>query len=161
PATAGANDSTTHHELPAAKTSSSGKPGPPNTEELRSRLFANPGRTGQTNPGSESVSGQLDSLLGKSVPGYETFKNYVDDTFKATAANSPENPMKEGSHGTGGTALGPVGRTAGQAPHLNFAIRPVGKGAPLIDPKPILDGWKLLETTAIYRAAGQDPFNTN
>jgi hypothetical protein len=48
----------------------------------------------------------------------------------------------------------------GGAPHLNFAIRPAGRGAPRIDPKPILDGWKLLETTAIYRATGQDPFGS-
>jgi hypothetical protein len=35
--------------------------------------------------------------------------------------------------------------------------RPAGRGAPRIDPKPILDGWKLLESTAIYRAKGQNP----
>ena len=51
-----------------------------------------------------------------------------------------------------------AGRPAPGAPHVNFAIRPAGRGAPKIDPKPILDGWKLLETTAIYRAAGKDPF---
>src|SRR5207244_2736052 len=28
---------------------------------------------------------------------------------------------------------------------------------PRIDPKPILDGWKLLESTAIYRANGKNP----
>jgi len=39
-----------------------------------------------------------------------------------------------------------------------FEIRPAGRGAPRIDPKPILDGWKLLESTAIYRAAGRNPF---
>ena len=50
----------------------------------------------------------------------------------------------------------PVGRRA--APHVHFEIQPAGRGAPRIDPKPILDGWKLLETTAIYRAAGKDPF---
>ena len=44
------------------------------------------------------------------------------------------------------------------APHLNFSIRPAGRGAPRIDPKPILDGWKLLEATAVYRAAGRNPF---
>ncbi len=43
------------------------------------------------------------------------------------------------------------------APHLLFEIRPAGRGAPRIDPKPILDGWKLLESTAIYRAAGKNP----
>ena len=39
-----------------------------------------------------------------------------------------------------------------------FEIRPAGAGAPRIDPKPILDGWKLLESTAIYRAKGKNPF---
>jgi hypothetical protein len=39
-----------------------------------------------------------------------------------------------------------------------FEIRPAGRGAPRIDPKPILDGWKLLESTAIYRAKGKNPF---
>ena len=45
-----------------------------------------------------------------------------------------------------------------RAPHLRFEIRPAGRGAPRIDPKPILDGWKLLESTAIYRAKGKNPF---
>jgi hypothetical protein len=58
-----------------------------------------------------------------------------------------------------GTVLGRIGpRTANGAPHLRFKIRPAGRGAPTIDPKPILDGWKLLESTAIYRAAGKNPF---
>jgi hypothetical protein len=42
---------------------------------------------------------------------------------------------------------------------VKFAIRPAGRGAPRIDPKPILDGWKLLESTAIYRAARNNPFS--
>ena len=41
---------------------------------------------------------------------------------------------------------------------MRFEIRPAGRGAPRIDPKPILDGWKLLESTAIYRAKGKNPF---
>jgi hypothetical protein len=44
----------------------------------------------------------------------------------------------------------------GKASHLDFGIRPAGRGAPAIDPKPILDGWKLLEATAIYRASGRN-----
>ena len=57
----------------------------------------------------------------------------------------------------GGTILGRIGRTVeGKASHVYFEIRPVGRGAPRIDPKPILDGWKLLEATAIYRAAGKN-----
>jgi len=39
---------------------------------------------------------------------------------------------------------------------MDFEIRPSGRGAPRIDPKPILDGWKLLEATAIYRASGRN-----
>jgi hypothetical protein len=68
-------------------------------------------------------------------------------------------PLKVGSRVIAGTILGRLGRTsATRSPHMRFEIRPAGKDAPLIDPKPILDGWKLLESTAIYRAAGKNPF---
>ena len=57
----------------------------------------------------------------------------------------------------GGTILARIGASvAGKAAHLDFSIRPAGRGAPNIDPKPILDGWKLLEATAIYRASGRN-----
>ena len=66
--------------------------------------------------------------------------------------------LKVGSKVIAGTILGRIGRTsATTAPHTLFEIRPAGRNAPRIDPKPILDGWKLLESTAIYRAAGQQP----
>ncbi len=42
---------------------------------------------------------------------------------------------------------------------MHFEIKPAGRGAPQIDPKPILDGWKLLEATAIYRAKGTNPLH--
>ncbi len=68
-------------------------------------------------------------------------------------------PLKRGSKVIAGTILGRIGRTSPKlAPHVLFEIRPAGRGAPRIDPKPILDGWKLLESTAIYRAAGKNPF---
>ena len=66
--------------------------------------------------------------------------------------------LHEGSKVVAGTVLGRIGKTDELAPHLHFAIQPTGRGAPKIDPKPILDGWKLLEATAIYRAAGKNPF---
>ena len=50
------------------------------------------------------------------------------------------------------------GRPGGSAPHIVFQIRPAGLGAPLIDPKPILDGWVALENTSIFRAKGENPF---
>ena len=67
-------------------------------------------------------------------------------------------PLQKGSKVVAGTVLGRIGKTSSLAPHLNFSIRPAGKHSPKIDPKPILDGWKLLEETAIYRAAGKNPF---
>jgi murein DD-endopeptidase MepM/ murein hydrolase activator NlpD len=59
-----------------------------------------------------------------------------------------------------GTVLGHVGASAeaGQEAHIVFQIRPAGAGAPLIDPKPILDGWVALEDTSIFRAKGENPF---
>jgi len=67
--------------------------------------------------------------------------------------------LKVGSRVTGGAVIARMGAaTGGVEAHINFAIRPAGSGAAEIDPKPILDGWKLLEATAIYRANGKDPF---
>jgi hypothetical protein len=66
--------------------------------------------------------------------------------------------LRRGSRIIAGTVLGRLGVThAGIASHVRFQIRPAGKGAPLIDPKPILDGWKLLESTAIYRSNARNP----
>ena len=68
-------------------------------------------------------------------------------------------PLQRGASVIAGTILGRIGRTdPALAPHVEFAIRPAGRGAPQIDPKPILDGWKLLESTAIYRANGKNAF---
>ena len=68
-------------------------------------------------------------------------------------------PLKKGARVNGGTVLGRVGKNGSSlAPHVRFEIRPAGRGAPRIDPKPILDGWKLLESTAIYRSAKRNPF---
>jgi len=68
-------------------------------------------------------------------------------------------PLRLRSRVVAGTVLGRIGQTSRRSdPHVRFQIRPAGRGAPLIDPKAILDGWKLLESTAIYRAAGRNPF---
>jgi murein DD-endopeptidase MepM/ murein hydrolase activator NlpD len=70
--------------------------------------------------------------------------------------------LKVGSRVAGGAVIARMGGSAGGVdPHLNFSIAPAGAGAHRIDPKPILDGWKLLEATAIYRADGKSPFASN
>jgi Transglycosylase SLT domain len=155
PASAGENS--TGRKAAAPKKQANSKQAPANTEDLRDRLFALPHRP--SNAERASITGQLDQLLGRSVPGYETFKSAF--AFQFDSKTMELRPLKVGSKVTGGTVIGRVGRPDGQAPHLNFAIRPAGRGAPTIDPKPILDGWKLLETTAIYRAQDKNPFTDN
>jgi hypothetical protein len=68
-------------------------------------------------------------------------------------------PLVKGARVVAGTLLGRLARrTKERAPRLRFELRPAGRGAPRIDPKPILDGWKLLESTAIYRSKKRNPF---
>jgi murein DD-endopeptidase MepM/ murein hydrolase activator NlpD len=77
----------------------------------------------------------------------------------SAAVKGADGDIKVGSRVIAGTVLARIGAGEnGVDSHMNFAIRPAGKGAPRIDPKPILDGWKLLEATAIYRAKGKSPF---
>jgi hypothetical protein len=86
-------------------------------------------------------------------------------------------PLHVGAQVIAGTVLGHLGATGtgpgtgpgsdtpaidpstGQPqPHMLFQLRPAGAGAPLIDPKPILDGWVQLENSSIFRAKGENPF---
>jgi hypothetical protein len=74
-------------------------------------------------------------------------------------------PLSAGVQVLAGTVLGHVGpgtsvqgSLSAPGPHMLFQIRPAGAGAPLIDPKPVLDGWVALENTSIFRAKGANPF---
>jgi hypothetical protein len=66
--------------------------------------------------------------------------------------------LRRGAHVPGGTLLGRLGD---KTPVLRFAIRPAGDDAPAVDPKPILDGWRLLEKTAVYRPSGKSAIKPN
>jgi soluble lytic murein transglycosylase-like protein len=78
-------------------------------------------------------------------------------------------PLSVGVQVLAGTVLGHLGAGTGaqessageEGPHMIFQIRPAGVGAPLIDPKPILDGWVQLENTSVFRAKGENPFLGN
>ena len=56
----------------------------------------------------------------------------------------------------GGTILGRIGHRGGHGRAPRLRDPPRRPRRPNIDPKPILDGWKLLEATAIYRASGRN-----
>ena len=117
---------------------------------VKERLFAHPDM-----PAARDAGG-LDQLMDR-PRGAAGFKDYFSRPFGANAADVRLRRLKVGSRVIGGTILGRIGRNdEGKASHLTFGIRPAGKGAPKIDPKPILDGWKLLEATAVYRASGRN-----
>ncbi|MDQ3728014.1 MAG: peptidoglycan DD-metalloendopeptidase family protein, partial [Actinomycetota bacterium] len=130
--------------------------GPVNTENSRERLYAFPER--EANSERADLTGQLDALLNRRMPAYEGFKSYFSNVLRVNDDKLELETLEEGSKVIGGTILGRVGQVDKLAPRLHFQIKPTGRGAPKIDPKPILDGWKLLEATAIYRAAGKNPF---
>jgi hypothetical protein len=58
--------------------------------------------------------------------------------------------LRAGALVPAGTVLGRIGvAAAGQKPHLRFMIRPATADGPLIDPGPVLDGWRVLERTKL------------
>jgi Transglycosylase SLT domain/Peptidase family M23 len=102
---------------------------------------------------SENLRPRLRALPGRSKDEREASAPRVDSATSVT-----DGTLKVGSKVIAGTVLARIGGSEdGVDPHINFSIRPAGRGAPRIDPKPILDGWKLLEATAIYRADGKNP----
>jgi hypothetical protein len=91
------------------------------------------------------------------MKGFSSYDAVFSHVIGLNAKNASLKPLRKGAQVVAGTLLGQVGKPVpGKGAHLNFEIRPAGKGAPSIDPKPILDGWKLLESTAIYHANGKN-----
>jgi hypothetical protein len=118
------------------------------------RTFAHPAR------GRAKAAGGLEQMFdarARSGGDFQTYGHVFAPDLGLNSRNSTLRRLQKGSRVIGGTVLGRVGRPEPKkAAHMNFMIRPAGKGAPRIDPKPILDGWKLLESTAIYRAKGKN-----
>ena len=120
---------------------------PPAASPVKQRLFAHPSR-----PNAFAAGGA--KQLGKSA-----YHPADSAPIGLDARDFVKKPLKKGSRVVAGTILGRIGKTnAKRAAHVLFELRPAGRGAPRVDPKPILDGWKLLESTAIYRAKGKNPF---
>ena len=113
----------------------------------KQRLFALPSRPNAMAAGGEAQLGEAAFVQSESAPIGLNAKDFI------------KKPLKKGSRVVAGTILGRIGKvSATEDPHVLFELRPAGRGAPRVDPKPILDGWKLLESTAIYRAKGKNPF---
>jgi len=56
-------------------------------------------------------------------------------------------PLRKGSRVVAGTILGRSAATPTSPAKVRFEIRPAGRNAPRIDPRPIVAGWKLLLTS--------------
>jgi Transglycosylase SLT domain/Peptidase family M23 len=122
------------------------------TPMVKERLFANPSRKASYGAGG-------DLQLRSAAQQISNFQDYFSDTLHLAKNQYALQHLRAGSIVVAGTILGRIGGPSqGMASHMYFQIHPAGKNAPLIDPKPILDGWKLLEATAVYRAQGVDPF---
>jgi hypothetical protein len=154
--------------VPKAAASSGGQPGAAGGSETSSetatqtstvsaplakeRLFAHPAR-----PASYAAGG-IQQLRDVSN-AISSFKNYFADTLHLAKNQYTLQPLRVGSIVIAGTILGRVAAPSqSAASHLYFQIQPAGNDAPDIDPKPILDGWKLLQATDVYGANGVNPF---
>jgi hypothetical protein len=118
----------------------------------KERLFANP-----TRPASFAAGGE--QQLQAEGAAITNFQNYFSDVLHLAKDQYTLAPLTRGSIVVAGTVLGRIGAGQhGRSPHLYFQIQPASSKATFIDPKPVLDGWKLLEATSIYRASGLNPF---
>jgi hypothetical protein len=155
PAKATKTIKSTHITLPTTTTRAStpkAAPQPQQQTMVKERLFADPSR-----PASYAAGGA--QQIRSSAAQISNFRNYFSDVLHLAKNQYTLKPLKAGSIVVAGTILGRIAApTAKSASHMVFMVQPAGKNAPKIDPKPILDGWKLLEATAVYRAAGVDPF---
>jgi murein DD-endopeptidase MepM/ murein hydrolase activator NlpD len=118
----------------------------------KERLFAHPQRPAAFHAGGARQIASVDEKV-------TSFKGYLTGALHLDPQDYVLKRLKVGSSVIAGTVLGRIAKTDQTlAPHVEFTVRPSGRGAPVVDPKPILDGWKLLETTAVYRADGSSPF---
>jgi murein DD-endopeptidase MepM/ murein hydrolase activator NlpD len=118
----------------------------------KERLFAHPNR-----PASYAAGGA--HQLTAAAAQITNFRDYFSDVLHLGRDQYTMQPLRPGAEVVAGTIIGRIGAaTTESASHLWFMIQPGGRNAPYIDPKPILDGWELLQATAVYRAAGKDPF---
>ncbi len=138
----------------AAKATPKGRKNAEPAPASKERLFANP-----TRPNASAAGGAKQEFqrTGR-IDGVETFEGYYSRILGLDRKDVQLKRLRPGARVVAGTILGRLGKVDARAPYLQFEIRPAGRGAPRVDPKPILDGWKLLESTAIYRANGKNPF---
>ncbi len=135
-----------------------------NTEDMRGRTYASPlrpsnqnrstieGRSTQTATTAVALSGGVEGKPGD----YLIYDGSKAGVYKFKPGTAVLKPLRKGSKVIAGTVLGRLVDQANAS--LTFSIKPGGEDTPQIDPKPFLDGWRLLAETNIYNAQGKDRF---
>jgi hypothetical protein len=119
---------------------------------VKERLFAHP-----TRRASFAAGGRLQLHGGDALTNFANY--FSDSTLHLARGQYTLRRLRVGSIVVAGTILGRVGgRSQHMASHLWFQIQPAGRRSPDVDPAPILDGWKLLQATDIYRDKDVDAF---
>ncbi|CAB4860973.1 unannotated protein [freshwater metagenome] len=127
---------------------------PSSAPAVKERLFANPQRKAALQAGGRrQIAATAGSEQAIAVSDVDLGR-YLAQPYALRVSQVALMPLREGSRVIAGTVLGQAGasRTAGRS-RLRFEIRPAGSDAPRIDPTPILDGWRLLDSTQLLRAA--------
>jgi hypothetical protein len=164
--------------LSLGSTSALEAPAPGSGTPTQAPAAGNEASAGSAASGTPGASAQTQPQAGASAGSAEAAPSASGSEQPASPSASPEatarvfrsgpddvylHELHAGVQVIAGTVLGHVGGAEagdgeGSEPHVFFQIRPAGVGAPLIDPKPILDGWVQLENSSIFRAKGQNPF---
>ena len=149
PASAGTNRAPAGPPTPAAPPAPD--PAPAASRPGKERLFANPARSRALASGGRRQI--LDATFA--LPAAASLRSYFAGDVGLRRDDLELKRLYPGRRVIAGTILGRVGTTTipGET-HMLFEIRPPGLDVPRIDPEPFLDGWRLLESTAIYRARG-------
>jgi len=148
PASAGTNRK-------AAPPAASGKPAPAAraaeaAKAAKERLFANPARPRSLPSGGRQQI--LDATYA--LPASASLRSYFAGDVGLKRDELELKRLYPGRRVIAGTILGRIGAGTNVrgAPHMLFEIRPPGRDAPRIDPEPFLEGWRLLESSTMYRA---------
>ncbi len=105
-------------------------------------------------PGVQVLAGTVLGHVGAGEEDEGVTPSPAAGQGEAASASSPST----GQGGVASSSSAPGSTVSASEGHILFQIRPAGAGAPLIDPKPILDGWVRLEETSVFRAKGENPF---
>lgn len=135
-----------------------------NTEGARGRVYASPLRPSNHNRATtdgQSIQNSVRQAQGIGIEGkpgdYLIYDGSRSGIYRFDPETTDLRELEKGSRVVAGTVLGRLAETPSAT--VSFSIKPGGEDTPQIDPKPFLDGWKLLAETNIYSARGKDRFS--